>query len=587
MNFPRFFIRFGLWFGFAVGLSAAEQLDRGAVAFPTASGEVYLGWRLLAKDPADVVFDVYRRETEVSKRKKLTVRPITNSTNFIDTTANGTRWHYEIEARSRSAGTSESCPVLVGEGAVTGGFWRLKLNGDHGAHKVGLADFDGDGKLDYLIKQPDSNIDPSQRGSWRPSDATYKLEAYRSDGTFLWRYDMGWAIESGTWYSPVVAYDVDGDGRAEVYTKAGEGDPREPTGHVKTGPEYLVKLDGLSGAVTARVDWPTRDNIVDDKKGDGKLRYSYYSRNQLGVAYLDGQYPYLLLERGTYTNIKFEAYNPQLRQVWRFEAIDEYWKYRGQGAHGMQILDVDEDGRDEIVFGAAALDDDGTPLWTTGRGHPDVLYAGDLDPTRPGLEVFYGHEWPQDRAGICMVDARTGETLWAHSLPTTHIHSQGMVADIDPDHPGMEGYGGEKAGEGHWLYSAQGELLGEDRMGGLSPRAAWWMDGPIKSLVGRPRPDIPYTWTGELPGRLIAVVDCLGDWREELIVSLDGEVRIYSTTIPATTRRVSLMQDHQYRVGVALQTMGYYYPPIVSGNVLPHLSNSPPVKADLSAAGPR
>ena len=64
----------------------------------------------------------------------------------------------------------------------------------------------------------------------------------------------------------------------------------------------------------------------------------------------------------------------------------------------------------------------------------------------------------------------------------------------------------------------------------------------------------------KIEGRVITVVDCLGDYREEVITSVKGELRIYTTTIPATDRKVWLMQDHQYRMGVVAQTMGYYYP---------------------------
>jgi hypothetical protein len=71
-------------------------------------------------------------------------------------------------------------------------------------------------------------------------------------------------------------------------------------------------------------------------------------------------------------------------------------------------------------------------------------------------------------------------------------------------------------------------------------------------------------WGGEaiqpIEGRVIAVVDCLGDHREEVITSLKGELRIYTTTISTSGRRACLMQDHQYRLGVVAQTMGYYYP---------------------------
>ncbi|GAI44686.1 unnamed protein product, partial [marine sediment metagenome] len=97
--------------------------------------------------------------------------------------------------------------------------------------------------------------------------------------------------------------------------------------------------------------------------------------------------------------------------------------------------------------------------------------------------------------------------------------------------------------------------------GTLSPRPVWWDSDPQKEVViSRAIRD----WGGEamqpIEGRVIAVVDCLGDHREEVITSLKGELRIYTTTIPTSSRRPCLMQDHQYRLGVVAQTMGYYYP---------------------------
>jgi len=149
--------------------------------------------------------------------------------------------------------------------------------------KVGIADLDGDGIYEYIIKQPNFNTDPYQRpGYWKKSTTTYKLEAYRIDGTMMWRHDMGWSIEAGIWYSPWVVYDVDGDGKAEVYCKAGEGDPRDEKGLVQTGPEYMVKLDGQTGEVIAKMPWLSRD---------GFSQYNYYCRNFLTVAYLDGRKP--------------------------------------------------------------------------------------------------------------------------------------------------------------------------------------------------------------------------------------------------------------------------------------------------------
>ena len=58
--------------------------------------------------------------------------------------------------------------------------------------------------------------------------------------------------------------------------------------------------------------------------------------------------------------------------------------------------------------------------------------------------------------------------------------------------------------------------------------------------------------------------DVVGDWREELIVSVPGELRIYSTTIPAEDRRVCLMQDPIYRADVCIQAMGYTQCPMTT-----------------------
>lgn len=599
--------------------AAVEKLDRGVVAFPAKDGGVYVGWRLLADDPAGIAFDVYRADAPGGAARKLNPAPIADATNFVDRSAGagGAQVRYSVRAVGASTRAPEGGPVAVAERAEVGGFRRIKLQGGYKAQKVGLADLDGDGKLDFLVKHPDFNTDPYVLGVgyWKPSLEPYQLEAYRHDGTFLWRYDMGPAIETGIWYSPVVVFDVDGDGKAEVYCKAGPVDPaqivRHERGMVTGGPEFLVKLDGATGRELARIPWPSRDGITGrpGTKPDPLQDYNYQSRNILGLAYLDGQRPHLIVERGTYTLIKVQAYDPALRRVWSFETRGEFEKFSGQGTHGLQVADIDGDGRDELILGAAALDDDGKPLWNTGRGHPDACYVGRIDPARPGLQIYYGHEWKQERNGLCLVDARTGRTLWGYAGPTIHIHSQGMVADIDPTRPGMECYGGEANGTQWWIYDARGERIASQPMGGLGPKAVWWTDGPTKLIAagnklfrfkpptdaevaavraatahattpeaikafkaptGPAKVSVNELWSGyvgevlgPLGGNIVTIADCEGDWREEMIVSLPGELRIYSTTIPATTRRTCLMEDRHYRTGVAHVTMGYFYPPML------------------------
>jgi rhamnogalacturonan endolyase len=134
----------------------------------------------------------------------------------------------------------------------------------------------------------------------------------------------------------------------------------------------------------------------------------------------------------------------------------------------------------------------------------------------------------------------------------------------------MECYAGEaKGGTNYWLYTAGGKLLGHINLGELSPKAIYWLDGPTKVfIVDKTIYKWPRQKVGEIEGRIVAIADCLGDWREEIVTALDGEIRIYSTTVSATSRRVCLMQDRLYRTDVAMQTMGYFYPPQLGGTPL-------------------
>ncbi len=524
-----------------------EDLDRGFVAIPKEDGSIYLGWRFLESDAPDTVFEIQIDENP----NFIEVRDSTN--HVVENLPKKGTHTFRLYRRTNNGDPKECGTVSVGDSAESFDFFRIPFQGDYTAQKVGVGDLDGDGEYEYVIKQPNFNTDPYQQpGYWKKSTTTYKLEAYELDGTLMWRYDMGWAIEAGIWYSPWVVYDVDQDGKAEVYAKAGEGDPREPTGQVMSGPEYLVKIDGETGETVAKTDWLSRE---------GFDKYNYYCRNFLAVAYLDGRNPSLIIQRGTYRLIKIQALDQQLDQIWYWEATGDNADYRGQSAHNLVPSDVDRDGKDELVIGAAVIDHDGKSLWTLKMGHPDMCYVADIDPDNEGLEIFYGMETRQKEHGLCVVDAKTGKKLWGHDKPTRHIHSQGMAADVLAEYPGIEVFAGERDTEDRWFYTAKGKLIDVVKGGPLTIRSLWWDTDPQKEVVldGAIR-----DWGGEpqqrVSGRSIGIADCLGDYREELITSRDGELRIYTTTVPTDKRRPCLMQDRQYRLGVAVQTMGYWCP---------------------------
>ncbi len=536
--------------------------NRALVAIPTSDGNAYLGWRWLGSDRQNVGFDVYR-SSKTSPHKKLNSEPILNSTGFIDKTVSlleSNTWIVVpvIKGKQVDSIVSVSLPVQ----AKPQPYVSIPLQSNYVFSKVGIADLDGDGVLDFVIKEPQQVTDP---GVWKPSEDTFKVEAYKSDGTFLWRRDLGTNIEQGVWWSPMIVADFDGDGKAEVALKTAplEPDYRGTNGRVLTGPEYLSVWNGMTGKDIARVDWPARGNIADWGDNVGNRA----SRHLIGMAKLDGKRTSLLALRGTYTKMLVDAYNlsgGKLEKVWSWNGDDETPQVRGQGMHGMHAVDLDGDGREEIILGAAVLKPTGKVLWNLGMGHPDVCYVTDVIPSRLGLEIAYGFEVAQEKNGMCVVDAKTGKIIWGCPHMTTHVHSQGLLADIDPTNPGMEFYGGEKFLPDHWTYSAtDGKLLAQEDLGSLAPNPVYWDDSYVKPYLTKEGNIVKYkgATVGKIEGKVIAIADILGDWREEIITSVPGELRIYTTTIPSTRRHAWLMEDPIYRNDVSLVSMGYLYPP--------------------------
>jgi rhamnogalacturonan endolyase len=545
-----------------------EKLDRALVA-RRVGNRLYLSWRLLAGEPEDIAFHVYRLDPESGTLEKINAAPIRKTTDLLTEYSPGderARWF----VRPTSAGVPDrNAPgqlrLLETEAEPTEPLQVIPLKDADSFQMIAIADLDGDARYDFVIKQPGDNIDPYDK-YWKPSPDTYKLQAYDHDGRFLWDYDMGWSIERGIWYSPYLVYDFDGDGKAEVALKAGRGDPRSDDGRVRSGPEYLLLLDGETGQEITRADWPSREGFG-DMQGRG---YNYSSRNQLGVAYLDGKTPCLIVARGTYNLMKAEAWmleGNRLKCLWKWDNEGLPRKYQGQGAHWMHCEDIDSDGRDEVLLGSLALDDNGGLLWSTGLGHPDHFYLGDLDPAHPGWEIYYGIETRKKQNGMCMVDAKTGTLLWGHEEPTRHIHAKGLCSDILAESIGWECYSGERDyPDDRFLRDCRGNLLAKGDLGGLSPIGVYW-DADLQREVLRGKRILAYPEKKELtriPGRWIGTVDLLGDWREELIVSEGGELRIYATTTPAVDRRPCLMQDPIYRNDVAHQPMGYRLVPCLS-----------------------
>jgi hypothetical protein len=554
-------------------LETGKRVFWGEGSFDEQKQKVYIGWRLLASDPSSVAFDVYRQVDDGSP-VRINEKPVVNSTNFIDgDVPSGEKFTYIVKSITDRKEESTSRSYSFTRSGQPNPYISIKLKGNYDFSKIAIADLDGDGEYDYVIKHPEGNVDPWYL-YWKPSPGTISLEAYKSTGEPMWTYDMGWAIEQGIWYSPYLAYDFNGDGHAEIAVKSGEQDPRDKEGKVQTGPEYLSILDGQTGKQIAQDAWIPREPFYEINK---QYAYNYASRNQLAVAYLDGVHPHVIVLRGTYNLMIVRAYRlegNELKLAWDWDNRKAPKSYWGQGGHWTWAADVDKDGCDELILGSCALDHDGKELWSTGMGHNDEAYVADLIPSRPGLEIYYGMEASQTKGnGMCMVDSRTGEIIWGIDFPTHHV-SPGFCSDIDRVYPGRECYSVETVNfEGKrtnfaLMHSSEGKIINQSLM--PASESVFWDTDNQRELLGRGR---IFEYNGstvfdtQVEGRVITVADFLGDWREEIITSLPGELRIYSTPILADTRHTCLMQDPIYRSNVAHISQGYNQIPMTTYDI--------------------
>jgi hypothetical protein len=557
------------------GALQMEDLNRGLVTVRSSSGNL-VSWRLLGTEGYDTAFNVYRNGV------KLNASPITDSTNYLDS---GAASDATYTVRAVVGGVEQ--PASETSLRFTGGNYLdvpLQVPGSgYTPVEASPGDLDGDGQYELVVKwDPSDAKDNSQAGV----TGNVHLDAYRLNGQRLWRIDLGRNIRAGAHYTQFQVYDYDGDGRAEVAAKTadatrdGQGtvigsasaDHRNGDGYILAGPEYLTMFNGLTGAAMDTVNYdPPRGSVSSwgDSYGNRVDRFL------AGTAYLDGQRPSLVTARGYYTRAVVAAWDfrdGRLTRRWTFDSnASGNSRAAGQGNHQLSIADVDADGRQEIVYGSATIDDNGTLMYATGYGHGDALHVGDFVPSRTGLEVFTIHE-SGSQPGSDLHDAATGSVI--HRTPTSGEEGpgRGVAADIHAGNPGAEFWG---AGPNMTqLRNSAGENVG--RNPSSANFLAWWDADPVRELLNGTQID-KYGTGGDtrlLTGSGVASSngtkstpvlsgDLFGDWREEVIWRHSGNnaLRIYATSTPTTTKLHTLAHDAQYRVALAWQNTAYNQPP--------------------------
>lgn len=579
----------------AAAARQAEKLNRGLVAVKVSSG-VFVSWRLLGTEELSVSFNLYRNGTKVN------VTPITDSTNYQDNAGTASS-SYTVRAIVGGIEQSDSpaanvwannyldVPIQIPAGGTT----PDGVSYTYSANDASVGDLDGDGEYEIVLKwDPSNSKDNSQSGY----TGNVYLDAYKLNGTRLWRIDLGKNIRAGAHYTQFLVYDFNGDGKAEVVCKTADGtvdgvgvtignasaDYRNSSGYILTGPEYLSVFSGQTGKALTTIDYvPARGTVSSwgDNYGNRVDRFL------AGVAYLDGVHPSIIMARGYYTRTVVVAFD------WNGSALTRKWTFdsnsstnagtAGQGNHSLSVADVDNDGKDEIIYGALTIDNNGATLYNTGLGHGDALHVGDLNPNRPGLEVFKVMENTSSPYGAAVWDAANGMILWG--VYTGKDTGRGMAADIDPNYPGEEVWA-----HGVGLYSITGTKISSTMP---SVNFGIWWDGDLsRELLDGVKIDkwnpASNSVTNLLTGASVASnnstkatpslqADLLGDWREEAIwrKSDNSALRIYTTTNITTNKIYTLMHDPVYRLSIAWQNTAYNQPPHTGfflGNGMPTVS---------------
>lgn len=263
----------------------------------------------------------------------------------------------------------------------------------------------------------------------------------------------------------------------------------------------------------------------------------------------------------------------------------------GNGNHNMSIADVDGDGCDEILWGSAALNNDGTLLYATGFGHGDAIHVGKMIPEKDGYQVFQVHE--ASPYGWDLHDAKSGEILF--SSTGSDDNGRGLAADLtgkdgwefwssNNRNPRSATTGKEVISKScsvnfriYWDGSIQDQLL-DGGYGNETVKITKYQGGNFATVIEMGNSyNNPQTCntTKRTP---CLQADIFGDWREELILwnlNNPAEVNIYTTWTPTNYAVPTLMHDHTYRMGIAWQNtaynqpphLGYYLPDYINGKI--------------------
>ncbi len=638
-----------------------QPLGRSVVAVTNESRQdVLVSWRRLAQEPEDCTYNIYMRSQGSSDYTKVNATPIDN-TNYQTTVASipfGTEVAVSMVSPDGVEGDI-SAPFLFENHSYGNVFFEIDfetelLNPNNYEFKYAWPmDTDGDGEYDAILAD---RRYCGLAGSDDPGCTTtsHKLQAYSMDGQCLWTVDIGPNVDIDAGHTDmVVAYDINCDGRCEVIVKSSDGtrfwDSQAGTwgsyvGGSDTGdtdgdgitdyttqsernpPFYISVIDGATGeeityseldytAITDGEDQYSRDNRADYYDDSNGLEYAFLGA-KFAICYFDGIHPSLAVQ--CYNRDKSTGHHYYVLE-WKFDWANgqpSNWHHAYTWAmktanssvaefHQLRVADVDGDGIDDLMEGGYAVNSVKGLVMSPSIGHGDRFDVSDIDPERPGLEVFAIQQ--SNLMGQVLYDAATGEHIKEWYLSTIGDVGRGRCIDVDSTHKGYEIF--STMGN---LYDCRGDLISEGETA-YPVEASWW-DGDLQReliassggsgrgtnvhiakydgtrLVQFSRESGWVVHTGSAV-RPAFMGDMTGDWREELILmkqdaSTSTGMIGYSTNLPTDYSFYTLQEDPHYRLDCT--TRGYYQMPCTGfylGGDMPYPPLPPTMTADLRWQG--
>ena len=609
-------------------LRQMEYLDRGLVAVPADRGAL-VSWRLSGTEPITQTYNLYRNG------ERLNSFPIAG-TNFLDTGAVAGAEYTLVKVVDGKETEERETAVLWNKDYISIPLNKHEDGGEYNIDDGTVADLDGDGQYEFIIRRTPKNMDPKTRTHYP------LIEAYDTDGTQLWTINVG-PNEINEHDINILSYDMDGDGKAEVIMRSFEGTidgAGKTTGdtnndgitdysknennlaifkdrqYIVSTPEYLSVYDGLTGAETAKTE------LLPKKEPLSEWSYRYTDTGRLtkrashflfGLAYLDGVTPSVVMMRGAWDNVKAAAWHMQdgkLTLDWEHDTanVEDVNSIYGAMNHNMSCVDIDFDGKDEIISGPMAMDHDGSEMYAVNSedangslvkyAHGDAFDVAKMDPDYNGYLTWACHETASIPGNAELHDARTGYVLFGESKNKDTGRSR--AGDIDPSHKGWELWASTAtiprdtnnqfitSGFNNFRYRLpdgsfdKDAETGKDFEGTLPVNFKLYWDGDLLTefldgtRISKYNPaegyvDVLKIADGCASNSGTKAVPCVsadlfGDWREEVVWknSEENELRIYSTNIPTEYTIPTMMHDPYYRSMIAMQNNHYNQPPNVS-----------------------